>query len=231
MLWRMIKTLILLGISISLALTLLQAFLASKVAHGDDGPPQVTLPAPQTDGSFSLEKALATRRSQRQWSDVPLTTDQVGQLCWAAQGITDPPSGKRTCPSARGTYPLTLYALTADGVFRYVPASHALQRVTAEDKRVALGDACMGQQQVKTAALAFVIAADMGLAREKLGMESSRLVYLECGHCAQNVLLQAVALGLGAVPVGAGRDIDIREALQLPDNLTAAYVIAIGHPR
>ncbi len=34
MLWRMIKTLILIGISISLALTLLQAFLAGKAFHG-----------------------------------------------------------------------------------------------------------------------------------------------------------------------------------------------------
>ncbi|MEN6547750.1 MAG: SagB/ThcOx family dehydrogenase [Armatimonadia bacterium] len=229
---KTIRNLIYLSIGITVAFELLQAFVYTKSAHGQPAQtPKIALPAPQTDSTFSLEKALATRRSKRQWKPMPLTLAQLGQLCWAAQGITDPASGKRTCPSPMGVYALELYALNADGVFHYLPKEHALERLATEDRRVALGDACRGQQQVKTCATAFVITADMPKAEEKLGMANKQMLCLESGHCAQNILLQAVALGLGAVPIGAGRDAEIREVLQLPDRLTALYVVATGNPQ
>lgn len=229
---RTIRNLIYLSIGITVAFQLLQAFLFTKSAHGQAAqPPKIALPAPQTDSTFSLERALATRRSKRQWKPTPLTIAQLGQLCWAAQGITDPASGKRTCPSAMAVYPLELYALSADGVFHYLPKEHALERIATDDRRVALGDACRGQQQVKTCANAFVITADMPRAEARLGMGNKPMLYLEAGHCAQNILLQAVALGLGGVPIGAGVDAQIREVLQLPENLTALYVVATGNPQ
>jgi hypothetical protein len=63
------------------------------------------LPEPATPTSGSLEEAIATRRSIRELEPRALTEAQVGQLLWAAQGITDD-AGRRAAPSAGATYPL-----------------------------------------------------------------------------------------------------------------------------
>jgi nitroreductase len=56
-------------------------------------------------------------------------------------------------------------------------------------------------------------------------------VKLEAGHACQNLLLQAVALGLGAVPIGAFRDEEVQEALSLPSNRKPLYIVPIGYPK
>ncbi len=58
-----------------------------------------------------------------------------------------------------------------------------------------------------------------------------RYVQLEAGHAAQNLLLQAVALGLGAVSMGAFHDTKVRKALSLPRNHQPLYLIPGGAPR
>ena len=59
---------------------------------------------------------------------------------------------------------------------------------------------------------------------------SPRYVHLEAGHTAQNVLLQAVALGLGAVPIGAFYDTEVQNVMSLPEDHQPLYLIPIGHP-
>jgi len=56
-------------------------------------------------------------------------------------------------------------------------------------------------------------------------------VALEAGHAAQNVLLEAVSLGLGAVPMGAFADQAVRQVLDLPDGESPLYLIPVGRPR
>ena len=58
------------------------------------------LPQAKTKGEMSLQEALARRRSVRRFQGEELTAEQIGQLCWAAQGVTEPQWGLRTCPSA-----------------------------------------------------------------------------------------------------------------------------------
>ena len=77
-----------------------------------------------------------------------------------------------------------------------------------------------------------VIAAVIARTAQKYGEERSpRYVHLEAGHAAQNVLLQAVALNLGAVPIGAFVDDDVKRVLALPPDQQPLYLIPIGHPR
>jgi len=76
-----------------------------------------------------------------------------------------------------------------------------------------------------------VITAVQGRTAGKYGAERARrYAALEAGHAAQNVLLQAVALGLGAVPVGAFTDREVSALLRLPDGEEPLYLIAVGHP-
>ena len=86
----------------------------------------VALPQPSFEGGLSLEEALARRRSIRDFDDTPLTLAELGQLLWAAQGITNE-LGFRTAPSAGALYPLEVYLLTVEGVFHYEPQASPAQ--------------------------------------------------------------------------------------------------------
>jgi SagB-type dehydrogenase family enzyme len=189
------------------------------------------LPPPILEGGTSLEETLARRRSVREFDDTPLTAAELGQLLWAAQGLTSE-RGLRTAPSAGALYPLELYVVTAGGVFHYEPRGHQLSAVRGEDRRAALYEAALSQEAVLQAPAVFVVTAVYARTEQKYGAQRSpRYVHLEAGHAAQNLLLQAVALGLGAVPIGAFQDEQVQETLGLPPDHEPLYLIPAGHPR
>jgi SagB-type dehydrogenase family enzyme len=189
------------------------------------------LPPPSLEGGTSLEETLARRRSVREFDDTPLTAAELGQLLWAAQGLTDE-RGFRTAPSAGALYPLELYVVTANGVFHYEPQGHQLSAVRLDDPRAALYEAALRQEAVRGAPAVFVVSAVYARTEQKYGAQRSpRYVHLEAGHTAQNLLLQAVALGLGAVPIGAFQDEQVQETLGLPSDHEPLYLIPAGHPR
>lgn len=189
----------------------------------------VELPAPRTEGGMSLEEALASRRSVREFTDEPLTLEQVSQLLWAAQGITAEWGG-RTAPSAGALYPLEVYVATAEGLSRYLPDGHRLERLQGADLRGALAGAALGQTQVSDAPAVFVLTAVAARTAEKYGERAERYMQLEAGHACQNLLLEAVVLGLGAVPTGAFSDDAVRDVLGLPEGETPLYLVPVGYP-
>jgi SagB-type dehydrogenase family enzyme len=190
----------------------------------------IDLPAPSLKGTLTLEEALARRRSVRQFSAEALTMQELGQLLWAAQGITHP-AGLRTAPSAGALYPLEIYAVTPEGVYHYEPQGHRLALHLTGDARATLYDAALKQAAVRQAPAVIVIAAVYARTTEKYGDERSpRYVHLEAGHAAQNILLQAVALELGAVPIGAFYDDQVKKTLALPEDQQPLYLIPGGHP-
>jgi SagB-type dehydrogenase family enzyme len=190
----------------------------------------VQLPKPHTGGTLSLEQVIAQRRSVREFQPEPLRAEQIGQLCWAAQGITDPAHGYRAAPSAGALYPLELYLVTKDGLYHYLPQQHALEQLGAKDLRSDLARAALEQAWVGDAPLTMVITAVGRRTAAKYGQRAERYCLIEVGHAAQNVLLQAVALGLGAVPVGAYDDARVDRTLGLPADRRALYLIPIGKP-
>jgi SagB-type dehydrogenase family enzyme len=169
---------------------------------------------------------LATRRSIRSFAPTQLTQQELAQLLWAAQGITDD-KGHRTAPSARAQYFLHLYVATPDGLFEYLPATHVLQKLSGKDLRASLST----QKTVTDAPAVFLIAGETLRATQNNSETGLRWVYLEAGHAAQNLLLQATALGLGAVPVGGIQPPQIAEAASLPSSQAAVYLIPVGHPK
>ncbi|MEW6568918.1 MAG: SagB/ThcOx family dehydrogenase [Chloroflexota bacterium] len=193
-------------------------------------PTVIALPPPRLEGPLSLEACLLQRRSIREFTDQALTLEEIGQLLWAAQGITDP-RGFRTAPSAGALYPLEIYVVRAEGVTHYDPAEHALAAVKDGDLRHELSAAALGQQAVAQAPLVLVITAVYERTEAKYGAERApRYVQLEAGHAGQNILLQAVALGLGAVPIGAFDDGEVQRVLGLPADHLPLYLIPVGHP-
>lgn len=193
----------------------------------------VDLPKPRLKGNVSLEEVLAARRSQRNFTEKELTLQQVGQLLWAAQGITGKKGGLslRTAPSAGALYPLEVYAVAKDALYHYLPEGHKAEVIAERDLRRPLAQAALSQSAVGTAAVDIVICGVFSRITKKYG-ESGRLyTYTEAGHVAQNIHLEAVALGLGSVPVGAFDSEAVQKCLSLPRDHEPLYIISVGYPR
>jgi SagB-type dehydrogenase family enzyme len=193
------------------------------------------LPAPTLSGAHSLERSLAERRSVREYGPVMVASTKLGQLLWAAQGATET-TGLRTAPSAGGLYPLELYVVAGEvadlqpGIYHYRVDGHALALAAAGDHRADLAAALPGQEWVTLAPVIIVIAAAYGRMTAKYGDRGHRYVHMEVGHAAQNVCLQATALGLGCVVVGAFDDHRVKRAIGLPPREEALALLPVGHP-
>ncbi len=188
------------------------------------------LPNPSLKGGVSVEEALARRRSVRAFRDGALSDGEIAQLLWAAQGVTDPERSLRSAPSAGATYPLETYLATCEGVFRYIPGKHALEPVKSGDCRPALAEAALGQSCVQRAAAVFVFAAADERTTGRYGQRGIMYVHMEAGHAAQNLHLQAVALGLGSVPVGAFDESRSASVLGTPAGQRVLYMVPVGRP-
>jgi SagB-type dehydrogenase family enzyme len=189
----------------------------------------LTLPPAQRQGGTSLVEALDRRRSCRAFREDPLAMDVIGQCLWAAQGRTS--RGRRTAPSAGATYPLEVYAVTPQGVACYDPSHHRLRSHLTGDAREALARAALDQTFIVAAPLTIVLCAVFARVAARYGKQrGERYTHIEIGHAAQNVLLQAEALGLGSVPVGAFKDSQVSSVLELPSDHVPLYLIPIGHP-
>ncbi len=192
---------------------------------------RIALPPPQRSGHMSLEEALARRRSVREFTSKPLSDRQISQLLWAAQGITHE-EGLRTAPSAGALYPLEVYVASSAGFYHYDPRRHELQRRSSRDLRPELYEAALEQEAVREAPAVFVISAVYSRTAQKYGnARTPRYVHMEAGHAAQNLLLEAVALGLGAVPIGAFNDAQVQKVLGLPTEEQPLYLIPAGYAR
>ncbi len=198
-------------------------------------PEMVKLPPPRSEGHLSVESALALRRSVRSYSKQPLSLNELSQLLWAAQGINSQDI-RRTAPSAGALYPLELYlvaGLTTDispGVYRYASEQHSLNLFKESDLRRALSGAALNQECIAAAPACFVITGVYSRTAKKYGKRARRYVHLEAGHAAENILLQAVALKLGAVVVGAFDDQGVQRVLDLPTEHEPLLVIPVGFP-
>lgn len=196
----------------------------------------VDLPAARREGSYSLEQTLAQRRSLRDFSAAALHCDELAQLAWAAQGVVTR-DGLRTSPSAGALFPLELYicaGYVADlppGIYHYRPSPHRLAPVAAGDRRSDIAHAAWDQHWIGQAPVILVVSAVLQRTVAKYGKRGERYVYMEAGHAAQNVLLQATALGLGATVVGAFSDAEMKFAAALGDDAQPLYLIPVGRPR
>jgi SagB-type dehydrogenase family enzyme len=185
------------------------------------------LPEPRLDGDVSFEASLLRRRATREFRADVLSDAELGQLLWAAQGEHE---GGRNAPSAGALHPLELYVAGPDGVSHYRPAGHELARSSNDDIRAGLAIAALEQRAFATAPTVILIAGVEERSAEKYGSRAQRYVQIEVGHAAQNLLLQAGVLGIGAVPTGAFRDRDVADLFDLPDGTEPLYLIPVGWP-
>lgn len=194
----------------------------------------ITLPEPSKDGALSVTQALANRRSTRSFADRPLALQNVAQLLWSAQGITDP-RGFRTAPSAGALFPLEIYVAAGNvedlpvGLYHYRVASHDLECVSAGDHRARIAQAALVQGSVRSAPVLFLFAGVLPRTTQKYGRRGMQYVFMEAGHAAQNLLLQAESMGLGHVAIGAFNDEALGEIMKLGQDAHPLYILPVGH--
>ena len=190
---------------------------------------KIELPPPQLKGERSLEEAIAQRRSERRLTDKALSWEQVGQLAWAAQGITGGDSRWRAAPSAGALHPLELYVLLRENVYRYDSAAHELRfHVSVDPSDVAA--AALNQEFVAQAPCVFAFGADIQRTTRVYKKRGWNYICMDLGHSAQNLLLQAAALGLAATPVGALDEEALGALLRLPSGHVLLYLVPVGYP-
>ncbi|MGD2063892.1 MAG: SagB/ThcOx family dehydrogenase [Nitrospirota bacterium] len=200
---------------------------------GVDEEERVALPQPRLAGTVSVEEALYRRRSVHAFAGGALALEEIAQLLWAAQGITDP-LGLRTSPSGGALYPLEIYLAVGEveglgqGIYRYRPRHNELIQVMTDDRRRAIASAAMGQRWVQDNAAVLAIVAAYGRTTTKYGARGVRYVHLEAGHAAQNVYLQATAMGLGTVLVGAFEERQLAAFLGLPPHHEPIALMPVG---
>ncbi|ADT84350.1 SagB/ThcOx family dehydrogenase [Thermococcus barophilus] len=193
---------------------------------------KIKLPAPKREGRMSLEEAIDRRKSIRRYKDESLTIEEVSQVLWAAYGINR--WGKRTSPSAGACYPFEVYVVVENveglspGIYRYDGEAHRLELIREGHFRKSLAEACLGQRCVATAPVNIVIVAHYERTTGRYGERGVRYVHIDAGHMGQNIYLQATALNLGTVAVGAFRDEEVKKVLEVPGE--PLYIFPLGIP-
>jgi SagB-type dehydrogenase family enzyme len=209
-------------------ITFLIMGLFSNKSFSNSG--EVNLPAPNIDGNVAVEKVLNERQSVRQYNKEPLNLEEVSQVLWAAYGKNK--WAKLTSPSAGALYPLTIYLAAGEvgnlepGLYKYNNRKNTLTQVFAEDKRASLSRAALGQSWVKQAPAVIIICADYDITASRYGGRAQRYVDIEVGHVGQNIYLQATALNLGTVAVGAFSDDEVKDVLGVEED--PLYIMPLG---
>nr|WP_296751687.1 SagB/ThcOx family dehydrogenase [Thioalkalivibrio sp.] len=220
--------------------TIMMLSMASVSAQGGtptDPATSIALPEPNRSGEVSIEATLDQRRSVRSYGSAALSLQEIAQLVWAAQGVTEPQDGLRTAPSAGATFPLEIDLLVTgsddleDGVYRYRPREHSLVQRIAGDRRRHLHDAGLGQTAILEAPVVLVMSGVTSRTARRYGPRAERYVHMEAGHAAQNVYLQATALDIGTVVIGAFRDEAVSSALRLNQGEQPLYLMPLGKLR
>jgi len=192
---------------------------------------------PKTDGTVSVEWAIKQRRTIRSFTPEILNLNQLSQLLWSAQGITEKSGFKRAAPSAGALYPMDVYAVVGRssveqieaGVYHYEPNGHALSYVTKKDVRDRVAKASLSQMWMARAPLNIVITAEYSRINVKYKERGIRYAMIEAGHIAQNLFLQAEAMGLKAAIVGAFHDNELTEVLKIPRAHEPLLIMPVGY--
>jgi len=197
----------------------------------------IKLLPPRLKGKASVEEVISSRRSVRKFRTQPLSLSQLSQILWSAQGITST-SDHRATPSAGATYPLEIFIVIGEqtvenlkaGIYHYQVDSHSLSLHLNGDLRQELAEAALDQGFIAACPVDIVVCALFPRTAYRYGRRGERYVHLEVGHVGQNVSLQAIALGLATVMVGAFEDNEVRKVLKVEEQIKPLYIIPVGKP-
>lgn len=207
----------------------------SALSRRKEGP--MMLPRPDHEGDVSVEEAIKRRRTVRSFSSRTIRKEDLSQLLYAAQGITQDRGFKRAAPSGGALYPLDVYTVVGDkgvegldaGVYRYIPSDHRMEQVSTGDRKRPLAQASLHQMWMSKPPLNLVITSEYSRICSKYGERGVRYAMMEAGHVGQNIFLQAESLGLKAGIVGAFEDKEVIHVLGIPKIHEPLLIMPVGY--
>jgi SagB-type dehydrogenase family enzyme len=186
-----------------------------------------------------LARVIQDRRSEREFSELPLTMTDLAKLLELGGGVTG--SGavpRRTAPSPGALYPVEIYPIVfaVDGlspaVYHYAALSHELETVRPIEDIGAAKAFLPTDLSAARPALILALTSVFSRVQTKYLERGYRFALLEAGHIAQNILLAATALGLASVPIGGYWDEPFNSLLGISHDTEAViYSVIVGRRR
>lgn len=166
---------------------------------------------------MDIRTAIATRRSIKQFTDRPVTGDEIGQLLEAAlqapnHRMTQPVRFRVLGPEARHAYGTVLGARKAKKVEDPAAAQAVIDKIASAEAAVPV-----------TIAVSMTLDANLEIREED---------YASAMMAVQNLMLAALDLGLGS-HLRSGAVLDdprTREALGVPDDERIVMMVQVGAP-
>jgi SagB-type dehydrogenase family enzyme len=190
---------------------------------------------------MTLSDTVINRETARDICPARLSIEQVATLLFHTCGETRDetkagfPRKFRVAPSGGAMYPLEIYIHSSQisslrgGIYHYNPCDHTLRRIIDGDRTRELSAALVQGRLAREASMLAFITAVPERSTFKYGERGYRFALIEAGHLAQNFVLAATALGLGAVTIGGFLDRAVDELLCI-DGLDhgTIYMLAVG---
>ncbi|UCG63075.1 MAG: SagB/ThcOx family dehydrogenase [Candidatus Zixiibacteriota bacterium] len=199
---------------------------------------KIELPVPgRTDAS--LEEVAQQRKSVRSFADRGITLMDLSRLLLTADGLTHGRGDwqMRTAPSGGALYPIDIYVFVsrvetlAAGLYHFQVSDSSLELVTSGDFDERIHVASNEQGAVGNSPITVILTARFDRSTVKYSDRGYRYTYIEAGCICQNVYLQATALGMGTVAVGAFNDDALNELLMIDGRDEAAILMMpVGYP-
>jgi len=168
------------------------------------------LPPPQFI-DMSLEESIMRRMSMRNFTEEPVTDEELSTVLWAAYGKRD--DGKLTVAEINNSHSVVIYVLLED-VYKYNPENHSLVFYKEGDYRDIVGWQYHAPVQLGLCWNTDIADANYGSA--------------ECGSVGQNIYFAANSIDLGTV-ITAQLEPAIKP-VGLPPNEKGMGVMPLGHP-
>jgi nitroreductase len=153
--------------------------------------------------NLELFEAIKHRRSIRAFTKEEVSEEEIGKLLEAA----------RLAPSAGNIQPWSFVVVRDANIKRR------------------LAEAALNQFFIEEAPVVIVACADWNRSGQGYGSRGINLYCIQDTAAAvQNILLAAVALGLGACWVGAFQEDMVRIVLGIPKELRPVVIVPVGRP-
>ena len=221
-------------LTIIIACIIIGTFIMVNISKKNNQFESVNLFKPFLESNCSIEKAIQKRRSIKGYKNIPLTLQEISQLLWSAQGITDQKEKLRTCPSPEALYPIEIYLVTENiknlskGIYKYKASEHKLIKISDKDKTNELYKHTLSQQSIKNAPASIIICAIYESITKKYGERGEKYAHLEAGCIAENIYLQAVSLDIGTIFIGSFEDKEIQQIINAEKNEYPLVIMPIG---
>jgi SagB-type dehydrogenase family enzyme len=204
----------------------------------------IALSKPQAKAGNNLIKVMADRRTNRDVTAEAISIEELGDCLYSGLGITGFVQTEtsllplKMTPSGGGRNPYEAYVWArnvhglASGFYHYSALDHSLGSLSATTN-IAPGNFLGGQDWAdQMPAIIFLIAEIKRTTWKYNDPNSYRVVLIEAGHIAQNIMLTCTSSGLTACPTAALSHNEISNLFDLDGiSQTPIYALAIGRPQ